>query len=145
VLPLERPGGQAQFIVREPPSPEGTPMALLLERLERRLHEELDLPQMARLASMSTRTLSRRFREQVGTTPAQWLAHARIRRAQRLLETTDLSVERVAAEVGFGAAAMLRERFRQVVGTSPREYRRSFRPGHTSPPPRPILEPVRLR
>ena len=128
VLPLERPGGQAQFIVRAPPAPEGTPMALLLERLDRCLHEELGLSEIARLAAMSTRTLSRRFREQVGTTPAQWLGHARVRRAQRLLETTDLSIERLAAEAGFRSAAVLRERFRQVVGTSPQEYRRSYRP-----------------
>lgn len=76
---------------------------------------------------MSTRTLSRRFREQVGTTPAKWVTRARVRRAQRLLETTELSVEDVATDVGFGSATLLREHFGKIVGTSPLAYRRSFR------------------
>ncbi len=67
------------------------------------------------------------FREQTGTTPAQWLQRRRIRRAQHLLETSALAVERIAAEVGFGSAATFRERFQRIVGTSPQGYRRSFR------------------
>ena len=76
---------------------------------------------------MSTRTLSRRFQEHVGTTPAQWVANARVREAQRLLETTHLSVEEVAETTGFGAPTVLRERFRALVGTSPLSYRSAFR------------------
>jgi transcriptional regulator GlxA family with amidase domain len=75
---------------------------------------------------MSTRTLSRRFREQVGATPAAWLAQARVRRAQRLLETTGLAVEQVATEAGFGSATVMREHFAAVVGTSPLSYRTAF-------------------
>jgi transcriptional regulator GlxA family with amidase domain len=127
VMPLERVGGQAQFIAHEVPAADGTSMGKLLAWLEQNLRRELPLPVIARRAGMSTRTLSRRFRQQVGTTPALWVAGARVRRAQRLLETTDLSVERVAAGVGFGSAAVLRERFAHVVGTSPQAYRRSFR------------------
>lgn len=127
VMPLERVGGQAQFIVHEPPPSDGTPIGLLLEWLEAHVREDMSLPVIARRAGMSTRTLSRRFREQVGTTPAHWVARARVRRAQRLLETTDLSVEKVADVVGFGSSAVLRENFGQIVGTSPQGYRRSFR------------------
>jgi transcriptional regulator GlxA family with amidase domain len=127
VMPLERAGGQAQFISHEPPATDGTSLAALLAWLEQSLRKELPLPVIARRAAMSTRTLSRRFREQIGATPAQWVTRARVRRAQRLLETTDLSVERVAAEVGFGSSAVLRERFGRMVGTSPQAYRRSFR------------------
>ena len=112
VMPLERAGGQAQFIVHEPPVADGTSMGPLLEWLEQNLRRDLSLPVIARRAAMSTRTLSRRFREQVGTTPALWVARARVRRAQHLLETTDASVERIAAEVGFLSSAVLREHFR---------------------------------
>jgi len=76
---------------------------------------------------MSVRTLSRRFREQTGTTPLQWLLRARVRRAQLLLETTGHSIERVAADAGFGSVAAFREHFHRVVSTTPRAYRRSFR------------------
>jgi transcriptional regulator GlxA family with amidase domain len=127
VMPLERAGGQAQFVVHEPPPPDGTSFGALLQWLEQNLRRDLPLPIIARRAAMSTRTLSRRFREQVGTTPAGWVSAARVRRAQQLLETTDLSVERVATEVGLGSAAVLREHFGRLVGTSPRAYRRAFR------------------
>ncbi|HYB99415.1 MAG TPA: helix-turn-helix domain-containing protein [Candidatus Limnocylindrales bacterium] len=126
VLPLERSGGQAQFITHEPPALEGSSLGPVLEWLDANLHRDLSLPVVARRAAMSTRTLSRRFREQVGTTPAAWINRARVRRAQRLLETTGSPVEAIAEKVGFGSAAVLRQHFAQVVGTSPLAYRRSF-------------------
>jgi len=127
VMPLERAGGQAQFIVHEPPSPERTSLTPLLTWIERNLRRELPLPLLAQHAAMSTRTLSRRFREQVGATPGRWIAHARLRCAQRLLETTDFSVERVATEAGFGSATVMREHFGRTVGASPLAYRRAFK------------------
>ena len=126
VMPLERAGGQAQFIEHASPSDAPGAMIRLLTWMEQNLSRDLPLPVIARRAAMSTRTLSRRFREQVGTTPAAWLAHARVRRAQRLLETTNLAIEKVATEAGFGSATVMREHFGTVVGTSPLAYRRAF-------------------
>lgn len=125
VMPLERAGGQAQFIVPAVPEGEGS-MVHLLGWLDQNLKKELSLPVIAKRAAMSTRTLSRRFREQVGTTPAVWVNRARVREAQRLLETTTLSIDRLAGEVGFGSSSVLREHFAEVVGTSPLAYRRAF-------------------
>ena len=102
-------------------------MASLLVWMEQDPGKEQSVPMIARRAGRSTRTLSRRFREQIGETPARWVTGARVRRARRLLETTALSVDRVAADAGFGSPAMLRERFGRLVGTSPQTYRRSFR------------------
>jgi transcriptional regulator GlxA family with amidase domain len=127
VVPLERSGGQAQFIVHPPPEPDGTTLSEILTWLERHLRRDLSLATIARRAAMSTRTLSRRFRAEVGITPAAWVARARVRRAQQLLETTDLSVERLAGEVGFASSTVLREHFARAVGTSPQSYRRVFR------------------
>jgi len=125
VMPLERAGGQAQFIVHE--SPVGnTSMEPLLLWIERNLGRSLSLPVIARHAAMSPRTLSRRFTEQVGTTPARWITLGRIRHAQRLLETTDLSVEQVATQTGFRSATVLRDHFGRIVGTTPTTYRREF-------------------
>jgi transcriptional regulator GlxA family with amidase domain len=128
VMPLERMGGQAQFIAYEPAPDEAQSMSALLHWLEENLPRKLSLAAIARRAAMSTRTLSRQFRAHVGSTPAVWVARARVRRAQRLLETTDHSIERVAAEAGFGSAAVLRVQFQGVVGTSPQIYRRQFSP-----------------
>jgi transcriptional regulator GlxA family with amidase domain len=127
VMPLERAGGQAQFIEHEPPNVnEKTAMGPLLLWIEKNVEKELSLPVIARQAAMSTRTLGRRFVERVGATPAQWVAAARVRRAEQLLETTSLPVEEVAARSGFRSASVLREHFAEVVGASPVSYRRCF-------------------
>lgn len=125
VMPLERDGGQAQFIEHRVPH-DNSSMAPVLVWIEQNLSGALSLPNLANRAGMSTRTLSRRFREQVGTTPARWIAEARVRKVQKLLETTSLGVEQLASESGFRSAAVLREQFRNIVGASPLSYRRSF-------------------
>lgn len=128
VMPLERAGGQSQFIVHAPPAPDGASLQALLGWLEKNLQDEtLTLDDLARRAATSVRSLSRRFREQTGTTPLQWLLRARVRRAQLLLETTGHSIERVAASAGFGSVAAFRVQFRRAVATSPQAYRRAFR------------------
>jgi transcriptional regulator GlxA family with amidase domain len=127
VMALERTGGQAQFVVREPPGETGGSLEPLLGWLGENLHRPLTLEDIAARAAMSPRSLTRRFREQTGSSPARWLGRHRIRRAQVLLESTDRPVERIGAEVGFGSPTAFRERFRDVVGVSPRDYRRSFR------------------
>jgi transcriptional regulator GlxA family with amidase domain len=120
VMPLEREGGQAQFIVHaRPPAPAGATMEPLLSWLEDNADRELTLEDIAAHAGTSTRTLNRRFREQTGTTPLQWLHRARVRRAQYLLEYTEHSVDRIAVQAGFGSPTAFRERFKRVVGTSP--------------------------
>jgi len=126
VMPLERTGGQAQFIVHEQPDVPHATFGPLLIWIDQHLRNDLSLPVIARQAAMSCRTLSRRFREHVGMTPAAWIAKARVREAQRLLETTRLSVEAVAEAAGYGSATVLRDRFAAMVGVSPLAYRRSF-------------------
>lgn len=127
VMPLERAGGQAQFIAHEPPRGDGASLEPLLRWMEAHHGEPLTLPRIARQAAMSSRSLSRHFRAQTGETPARWLVRCRVRRAQQLLETSGASVEEIADAVGFGSATTLRERFARVVGTSPQAYRRTFR------------------
>ena len=126
VMPLERAGGQAQFIEYTLPNTNDS-LKSLLAWMERNLERRLSLSSIARQARMSTRTLSRQFRLQVGTTPARWITRARVQRAQGLLEATQLSIEKIAVTVGFGSSSVLREHFSLVVGVSPTIYRRSFK------------------
>lgn len=128
VMPLEREGGQAQFIVHDqPPTPRGSVMEPLLRWMEDHAAEDLTLDGIAAHAGMSTRTLNRRFREQIGTTPLQWLHRVRVRRAQHLLEATAHPVDLIGSQVGFGSPTAFRDRFKRVVGTSPHAYRAAFR------------------
>lgn len=127
VMPLEREGGQAQYIVRDqPPLPRGTELEPLLTWLSDNTSSDLTLADIAERAGMSTRTLNRRFRDQTGTTPLQWLHRERVRQAQYLLENTTHPVDRIATDVGFGSPTAFRERFKRVVGTSPNAYRARF-------------------
>jgi transcriptional regulator GlxA family with amidase domain len=129
VAPLDRDGGQAQFIHREPPGTRAS-LATLLEWMSSNLDRALDIDTIAAHICMSPRTLSRRFREQTGTTPIQWLLGARIRRAQELLETSSASIEEIAAAAGFDSPVTFRIRFQRVTGLPPAAYRRRFnRPG----------------
>ena len=128
VTPLEREGGQAQYIVHEqPPVPRGYALEPTLSWIEDHLGDELTLEALAVRSGMSTRSFCRRFREHTGTTPLQWLLRARVRQAQYLLEHTDYAVERIAAQAGFGSATAFRERFKRVTGTTPHAYRAAFR------------------
>lgn len=128
VMPLEREGGQAQFIVQPLPSaPRGSALEPLLIWLQTSLARDLTVADIAAHAGMSPRTLTRRFREQTGASPLQWLHRARVRHAQHLLETTDHTVERIGAQVGFASSTAFRDRFKRVTGVSPHTYRRTFR------------------
>ncbi|MFG2647221.1 GlxA family transcriptional regulator [Streptomyces sp. NPDC048436] len=127
VVPPHREGGQAQYIQRPVPEPgltsTGKARAWALERLG----EPLTLAEMAARESMSVRTFSRRFREETGLTPMRWLATCRVDRARELLEETDRTVDRIAAETGFGTGASLRQHFQAGLGVSPGAYRMTFR------------------
>ncbi len=127
VVPPHRDGGQAQYVNTPLPAcPEKDPFAQTLAWMEEHLDQDLSVDRMAAQASMSPRTFARRFRDVTGTTPHQWLMRQRVLMAQRLLETTDDPVERIAEQSGFLSAAMLRIHFQKVLRTSPLAYRRTF-------------------
>ena len=95
--------------------------------LQEHLDEAVTVEDLARRSAMSPRTFARRFRAVTGTTPLQWVLRQRVLLAQRLLESTDEPVERIAERCGFGSAAGLRQHFHRLVRTSPLAYRNTFR------------------
>jgi transcriptional regulator GlxA family with amidase domain len=96
---------------------------------------------MAAHARISPRTFARRFREETGTTPLQWLLTQRVLEARRLLEESDLGVDAVAWRCGFGSAASLRDHFRRATATTPTAYRRAFNPARPATGPAPLPVP----
>jgi transcriptional regulator GlxA family with amidase domain len=127
VVPPWRDGGQSQFIERPMPalgdSTTAATRAWALDRLDR----PLALEQLAEHAQMSVRTFTRKFRDETGQSPGRWLVRQRVEHARRLLETTDLPIDRVAAQSGLGTSASLRQHLRATVGVAPGAYRRTFR------------------
>jgi AraC family transcriptional activator FtrA len=119
--------GEGSFIAG-PPSAPSCPMEWAVAHL----HDPLTVDELAARAGLPPRTYARRFRSGTRTTPYAWLLHQRVVLAQRLLETTDHSVERIAQKSGFGSAATLRVHFERAVRVPPLLYRRGF---HRSRPP----------
>lgn len=127
VTPPHRQGGQAQYV--EHPVPQlssETHLSDVLVWARMNLASDLSLDVLADMAKMSRRTFTRRFKETTGSTVSKWLNAERVVRAQELLETTDLPIECVAGEAGFGTPLSLRQQFGAHLGTSPSEYRRMF-------------------
>ncbi|AQT81901.1 AraC family transcriptional regulator [Mycolicibacterium litorale] len=126
VVPPQRDGGQRQYIDQPMPARCSEGFAPQLDWILSNLDKPHTVASLARRANMSARTFARRFVEEAGITPMQWVTDQRVLYARRLLEETDLDVDRIAERAGFGNATLLRHHFRRIVGVTPSDYRRRF-------------------
>jgi transcriptional regulator GlxA family with amidase domain len=122
-----REGGQTQFVAAPLPPATGSGTAATRAWAMDRLAEPLTLEQLAGHAATSVRTFTRRFRAETGLSPQRWLVQQRVQRARHLLESTDLPVDQVAEQAGFGTATSLRQHLHAAIGVAPLAYRRTFR------------------
>jgi transcriptional regulator GlxA family with amidase domain len=122
-----RDGGQSQFIERPVPEPGDLGTAATRAWALEHLGDPLTLGDLAAHARMSVRTFTRRFREETGLSASRWLVQQRVALARRLLESTDVPVERVAERAGFGTTASLRQHLHAAIGVAPLAYRRTYR------------------
>ena len=127
VVPPHRDGGQAQYIETPLQAVECATLQPVLTAVIETLDRPHTVETMAELAHMAPRTYARRFRDETGATPHDWLTNQRLLLARRLLEDTGLGVDTVAARAGFGSAATLRHHFAQRLSTTPQAYRGTFR------------------
>lgn len=134
VVAPHREGGQAQFILAPAPAlkPPQDVVVRAMDYALHHLHEDLSIQELAAIAFMSPRNFSRRFRQHTGTTPAHWVLQQRLTRVRQLLEETDMPIEQIASETGFGSSVTLRQRFADSLRTSPSAYRKAFRVGFES-------------
>jgi len=123
VVPPHRDGGQRQFIDRPIPPTTAESLGPVLAWMLAHLDDAFTVDDLARRSAMSSRTFSRRFVAETGTTPHQWVTDQRVLRARQLLEDTDLPIEAVARDAGFGSAALLRHHFARCTGITPTAFR----------------------
>jgi transcriptional regulator GlxA family with amidase domain len=126
VVAPQRDGGQRQYIEQPIPVRCSDGFAPHLDWILTNLEKPHTVASLAKRASMSARTFARRFVEETGRTPMQWVTDQRVLYARTLLEETDLDIDRVADRSGFGTATLLRHHFRRIIGVTPSDYRRSF-------------------
>ena len=128
VLFLKRSGGQTQFSAQLQAQ---FSTVSAIQRVQRWCQENLDadlrVGALCRIAAMSERDFVRKFRQDTGTTPADYVAVARLEAARSLLAETTLSLKQIAQRCGFGSAAAMRRAFVPRVGVTPRQYRENFR------------------
>ncbi|RPJ33158.1 MAG: helix-turn-helix domain-containing protein [Verrucomicrobiaceae bacterium] len=108
------------------PSPDGKALLRIgeaLSHLERNIHREVNLEELASIAHMSRRSFLRMFQSATGTSPLAWMIGQRIHRACGLLRHTDKRVTEIAFEIGFNDSNYFTRQFRKTIGMSPRDYR----------------------
>lgn len=132
VMFLRRPGGQSQFAAPVwTERAELEPVRHAQDLIDATPGDDHRIPVLAERVGMSERHFTRRFTEQIGVTPAQYIASVRLEAARRALETTTDTTDVIAARCGFGTAETMRRTFARRLSTSPDQYRRRFR--RTSP------------
>ena len=96
VVPPHRDGGQSQFIVQPLAVRTNDRIASVADWMSGNLAAPITIESLADRAAMSVRTFTRRFHAATGASPIEWLTRLRVRRAQDLLETTDMAIDRIA-------------------------------------------------
>lgn len=118
--------GQLSRLYGSSPSPDGKALLRIgeaLSHLERNIHQEMDLEELANIANMSQRSFLRVFQSATGASPLAWVIGQRINRACSLLRRTDRRITEIAFDVGFNDSNYFTRQFRKITGFSPREYR----------------------
>lgn len=124
VLPAQRDGGQRQFVPRpEPKARLGSSLGALQDCIRATIDEDWPIDRMAKCAGTSDRSLARRFHEETGSTPMQWLKAERVSRAVELLENKNMPLTDIWEACGFGSAETFRREFRKKMGIPPVSYR----------------------
>jgi len=127
VMFLKRPGGQSQFSAHlAAQTSERSGVRQVQDHVLAHLKDDLSVPALAARAGMSERSFARVFRQETGTTPAEFVENARIDAARRLAEESALPAKRLADEVGYANVDGFRRAFGRRLGVSLVEYRRRF-------------------
>lgn len=133
VMFVQRPGGQSQFSAQlQVQASEREPIRTIQHLIADAPDGDHTVERLAARVAMSPRHFARVFRAETGETPAAYVERVRVETAQRLLETTGLSIDDVATASGFGTVETLRRAFARRVGINPRAYRERFRPAQAS-------------
>ncbi len=128
VVFLRRPGGQSQF--SEALKAQAKSSGLLgaaLSEMQSHPAGDLSVTRLASLCAMSPRTFTRRFTLEIGTSPAAFVAAARLEHAKVLLLTTQMSVASIAFASGYGSAEAMNHVFRSRLGVTPSDIRNRLR------------------
>ncbi|MFC4137271.1 MULTISPECIES: GlxA family transcriptional regulator [unclassified Microbacterium] len=127
VMYVKRPSGQSQFSVSLTAGSATPRIDELRHHIATHLARPLTVPELAARAHVSDRQLTRIFKTELGMTPAAYVESARVEVARNRLEASEDTLQRVAADCGFGTVDTLNRAFRRRLGVTPSDYRARFR------------------
>jgi AraC family transcriptional activator FtrA len=125
VISPHRSGGQAQY-VETPITKQSGLFAKTLDWAISNINKPLMVEDLAKQANMSRRSFDRHFRHSIGASPKSWLNQQRVLLAKQVLESEKISIEQLAAKVGFDSGITMRFNFNKYVGVAPRQYQIQF-------------------
>ena len=102
------------------------PFKQMMNFIANNYKDKITLDQIASSASISKSHCINMFKRYVAESPMNYLAHFRARKCAEYLRSTDMNMEEISAETGFGGASYMAETFRKFFGKSPREYRKEW-------------------
>src|SRR6185369_3731645 len=99
---------------------------LIISKIKLNTAAPWDIPTLALLVNLSPSRFRHLFKQEIGTTPAQYLKEFRLRKAEKMLRTTFLSIKQILKQVGIASNAHFVRDFRQKYGMTPTAYRRNI-------------------
>lgn len=127
VVVAQRQGGQSQFSpLLQPPGDPTTPVGRVQAHVMEHIGEPFSVEQLAEIAGVSLRSISRLFMRELGITLHEYVTGVRLDQARQLLEATDLPLKVIAWQCGFATPEQMRSTFQRKLGVSPLRYRESF-------------------
>ncbi|WP_337022402.1 MULTISPECIES: GlxA family transcriptional regulator [unclassified Pantoea] len=126
VMYLRRPGGQMQFSRYQLQQTSTGPIHDLQSWIRANLAKDLSVEKLAERVAMSPRNFTRVFTRETGSSPARYVAEARLAAAREQLEQSRATLERIALDTGFGSSINLRRSFERQLHLTPGEYRQRF-------------------
>jgi len=97
---------------------------LVIAKLETDTSRAWDASSLGELVNLSASRFRHLFKQETGTSPAQYLKDYRMRKAEKMLRTTFFSVKQILKQVGLTSSAHFVRDFRDLHGLTPTEYRR---------------------
>lgn len=123
VLLIDARQAQAHYVMPTMLSNGNALIAKLVARIEASLPHPPSVETLADEFAMSQRTLSRHVRDATGKSTLALVQSVRLHRARMLIESTRMSIERIAGQVGYEDATALRRLMRKAAGANPSRYR----------------------
>jgi len=99
---------------------------LIVIKIETETAGSWDTASLAALVNLSPSRFRHLFKQETGTSPAQYVKDFRLRKAEVMLRTSFLSVKQILKQVGLGSNTHFVRDFRRMYGMTPTAYRRAF-------------------